>query len=146
MDKCMLLSEKSPIVCKANAGSWVLLLLFGVLGAGSLWAAYSCLFPTPPQQRDLGGAAFLIVFGLLFLIPSFIAAYWSCRTRVEATEDGLRWRGLGKWKSAAWSEVRDFYRLEPQKGQQFHVVETTAGKLHLSGFYGNTEPFLDTVA
>ncbi|MEO7719343.1 MAG: hypothetical protein ABIY70_24340 [Capsulimonas sp.] len=136
----------SLIVCKANASSWVLLLLFGALGAGILWAGYSSLNPTPPQQRDLSGSAFLMLTGLLLLIPSLIAAYWTCRARVEATEDGLRWRGLGKWKSAAWSEVRDFYRLEPQKGQQFHVVETAAGKLHLSGFYGNTKPFLDAVA
>ena len=145
MDTSPLNLTKSPVVSVPNQTAWVLILFFGAFSAATFCGSYAALHPGAAQQRDPRAAALFFFMGLLFAVPTVIGVYWTCRARIEATKDGLRWRGMGVWKFAAWSEVSDYYLQQGQKGQISRIVETTSGKIYISPFYAEVESMAQVI-
>ncbi len=78
---------------------------------------------------------------LLGIIP---AIAWARRGAIIADETGLRWRGLGAWKSANWGEVRDYSVGQSQKSSSVTItpafIETSAGRIKFSSQWTNAKP------
>ena len=130
----------SPVVCRPGKAAAVWGILLGIM------AFYCALFAvlgllTGPGTRSLTVAmAACFVVSLLGILPAIV---WARRGAIIADETGLRWRGLGAWKSASWDEVRDYYeRLPPQnKGSRisYRTIKTAAGRLNVTSQWTNAD-------
>lgn len=92
-----------------------------LLGIGFVGVFGSALDPqtTPDLPKRI---AFASIASLFFFLPGLLLVWATIRVRVIADADGLRWRGMGGWKSATWPQVRDYYdrpletRVETENG------------------------------
>lgn len=113
-------------------GYWwpvIAIVIFGIVSASGLY------FGSPQSSPNSFSSTQLIVALVIggFFVGLGVLGGWSlARTIVIADENGLRWRGLGVWKNAAWMQVRDYYTKPLPKGGKSHIVETEAGKLELN--------------
>lgn len=130
----------ASITCRPGkaAAPWVI--LPGVMAFYCGVMACLCL---PIGLGTWSAAVTLAVFcaiGLAGMIPAIV---WARRGAIIADETGLRWRGLGAWKSVRWGEVRDYYeRLPPQnKGSSitYRALETAAGRLNVTSQWKNAD-------
>lgn len=77
-----------------------------------------------PSERVTFGTsgALLLIVGLLllfmgsplpsllfFILPALMLFLWAARAVVVAGAEGLRWRFLGCWHTAAWEEINDYF-------------------------------------
>lgn len=76
--------------------------------------------------RDRSGQTLWPLFLVLFPIGAAIFLY--AQSAVIADQRGLRWRrGLGRWQSAAWEEVEDYFR-QSTKTDSFDVIVVRGGR------------------
>ncbi|WP_125205920.1 hypothetical protein [Capsulimonas corticalis] len=122
-------APEHPIICRPDKSGWGLFALLALVYLGPTIALVIIQWRTPASQI---GVRFLFV---VVLAAFTIWAYWMLHARVEATVQGLRWRGFGGWKFAAWRDVQDYYFLQLKKDQKTYVVETSIGKLRITSFY-----------
>lgn len=132
----------NPIaICRPAKTSWVLLILIGVLGSAQMAAVW---LMAPVQGHSQPDHTLASITAALFLAFT-IRLYWMMRARIEATDHGLRWRGLHGWKSCAWREVIDYYLLDAQE-QKTYLIETPQGKISISPFLAGGEAMARAVA
>ncbi|HEY0072993.1 MAG TPA: hypothetical protein VGB77_02750 [Abditibacteriaceae bacterium] len=115
---------ESEIIGRLPRYNW--LLVFFVAGIGLMGA--SCPFPRPLTGADFWIWSAIVAFPLGLALAYGLLV---CRQCVVVNETGLRWRGIGRWKSATWPQVRDFYIRPLPQGKRNFVVETELGKLTL---------------
>lgn len=74
--------------------------------------------------------------------------WWRLHARILARSDGLRWLGLGGWKSVRWEEVTDYYEKQPTQAQGssrssriavVSVVKTPAAKFSFTSAWSDAE-------
>ena len=79
-----------------------------------------------------------IVWGLLTIILATCLTFYALRSYIIADKNGLRWRNMGKERSARWDEVTEFYNLSISSTQTYGRIETTSGQVKF-GDYDNQE-------
>lgn len=115
------------IVGHLPRGYWWLVL--GWLLYGFVFAV--CAYLDAQMMRNLSGRIVITSILLLFFwLPGLWMAWLVARIRVLADENGLRWRGVGGWKSARWMQVRDFYLKVNANNKKSVTVETENGVLN----------------
>lgn len=132
------------IVARPDPRGWCLAGQFGLLGGLCWWLlAQSAPAAAEPVARDL----LIALLAGPFLLVVAGCALWIARARVIADAVGLRWRSIGRWRSAAWNEVTDYYEQGlPGKNSRRLLVETRAGRLALSRDLDQWEALRDVVA
>jgi len=90
--------------------------------------------------------------GLSFFSPAILLIVWTVRGTIEADEQDLRWRDLGRWRVAAWSEISDYYEQPVQTSSTASTsrvpqmtVETGAGKLRFGAGWSNVSALKELV-
>jgi len=115
--------SSSIVRCRPERAYWVLVIFFALFLAPPV-AWYIVQPAADAASRWLFG---ILASGLLLLDLWF--AIWLLRAQVVADRDCLRWRGVGRWQSAAWSDVLDYYDRPTPRGSVRMVVETRHGTL-----------------
>ena len=101
------------------------------------WFAFGFFFvllplTTPPVGSPMQAKIICLVLASIFCwVPGFLMCWLSIRTCFIADENGLRWRGMGRWKSASWQQVSDYFIKPMPKGQREFTVETANGNLKI---------------
>lgn len=121
-----------PVCSRPAKVAWVFVAFFTVMGGLSLSLPWM-----EPRSREVGALMASGFMASFFLIPALVCAVWTARGRIIADDWGLRWRGLGRWRSAEWDNVQDYYDKLPSKSNRISsgpemVVETSAGRLTFS--------------
>ena len=102
-------------------------------------------FFEPPTIKDTGDAIAAVLMLAMVGVPAAIFTLLGWRGAIIGDAKGLRWRRLRKWKSADWSEVKDFYHLREGK-QATYQIETNAGKVSFSqGLESNAEKLAELI-
>ncbi|MBW3635827.1 MAG: hypothetical protein KY445_05090 [Armatimonadetes bacterium] len=102
-----------------------------LLGASLFFLAVGVFFSVAflliePNKNWLSWICFIA--SLFWTGAALFGTIYSVRTRVEANEDGMRWRDWrGVWRMAKWEEIRDFYRRAKSETGSTHSVETAQG-------------------
>lgn len=111
---------------------------WGVAGVFGLFGLMPLYFWLTPSKLDDRIAMSLMGAGLV--IPALLLAVWLLRAQINADENGLRWRGLGRWQSAAWGDITDYYdKLLPKKGVTT-TLEIGKQKIQISKSYWKENP------
>lgn len=68
-----------------------------------------------------------------------------------ADEEGLRWRGLGRWHAETWGNISDYYSLLPHSKNAMGcfvplVIHTRAGRLQMCADWSEASRFCEMVA
>jgi len=101
-----------------SKGNWGVIALFCVMGLAPLLFLSMGVLPITPSGQFLIG-----LYATIFLVPCAVFGYWQTRAVVVADDTGLRWRGLGKWQTANWSEITDYYeKLRPTPKPAITIV------------------------
>lgn len=88
------------------------------------------------------------VVSLVCLLGAIGLVLWLVRTCVIGDQKGLRWRGLGLWKSAGWDEVRDYSEKVPIRQQRSYglssptkisVIQTGTRKVGVTNLWSQSE-------
>lgn len=125
---------------------------FGFLGALLLVTGlllFFLWFSLPPVSRTELGSLSLLIYLLITVIPALLAFLWSARATVIVEGEGLRWRFLGRWHSAAWEEIADYFLcLNQSEGRPASWIRFRDGReLRLTEFYwGEQSAFRARVA
>ena len=139
-------ANQPQVRCRLNASTWVAVAVLGVI------------FGLPGLTLLVGaviGAADWAIAGLLailLLTPTLPLFFWAMRATIIADADGLRWRGLGRWRQAAWSEVSDYYAWIPQSSSSrssqavgpppmCFTIKTSAGNVQVGPSWSNVDAF-----
>ena len=119
-----------------------------VYAFGTFLAAWFALHPPVGQPVDVGGAVAFGAIGFVIVTLGVGAGAWERRSAVVADREGLRWRGLGGWRSAHWGEVRDYYDMVPANGSRriTSVIQTPAGTLSFHSQWSNRDALRAVVA
>lgn len=133
-----------PVHFRPARSSWIGVVFLCLLGLFLAIGPFA--FPTPPSRNPpstfevVFTTAFLGLFGLMLLLLAAWEALWIHRGEIVADNTGLRWRDVGEWHRAPWSQVRDYY--EDTLRRRCAVIETDAGTLRISrGRVSNTPAF-----
>ena len=131
-----------PVVCRPDQGYWILLVILNLI------------FTIPLLCNAISGAgapvdlslaeARLLFAGLIAIILGISLVYglWLARATITAEENGLRWRGIGRWQVASWHEVTDYYQKPQLETHAINVVECGARRLIFSGGVWNKKSCL----
>lgn len=100
-----------------------------------------------PGRDGIALWIFVLVGSAFILVPTLLGAVWLVRARIIADETGVRWRSLGRERSAPWDAVADYYeRLAPKKSSPVPIViETSAGRLKCDSAWSNCNALQDLV-
>ncbi|MEO7719345.1 MAG: hypothetical protein ABIY70_24350 [Capsulimonas sp.] len=136
----------SPVACQPSRSVWTIVTLLSLFGAALLFLAVDAMSTNPPHPHPLAESIVFALMSALCFIGAFLLTCWLLRARIEETENGLRWRGLGGWKSCEWDDVRDYYLVENRTSGSIHVVQTTIGRLRFSrSYYQAVLPIADVI-
>lgn len=88
----------------------------------------------------MNGQDWLLIgaLSLMLLVPTSLFGIWQARAVVIANDAGLRWRGMGGWRIARWSDVTDYYDQLGAKSKPLPVVKTDVGVLSLNSTLWNS--------
>lgn len=100
--------------CRPVASAWGLVLMLLLLG-GMLAALGAFEEGGSEQPSD---TAFAVGLGLLLCLGGIAVAVWAVRAQVRADAEGIRWRGMGRWRFAPWDQITDYYETFGQSGRQ----------------------------
>jgi hypothetical protein len=136
---------KERVVCRPGGVGWFLGILCGALGG--LFLALPWL-PDAANRPLTADAYWLMGIGTTFFLGlAGLGIVSETRFRVEADENGLRKRWFGKWKSARWDEVRDFYeKPSPKTNTKSLVIQTDTERFFVSGQWKNLPALREIVA
>jgi hypothetical protein len=116
-----------PIECRPSGEIWAAAVMSLIVGGFFGIVPVYCL--SQPHDRD---TAYLMgtsmVVGALFVGLAIYSVLYQCRACVVADHERLRWRGIGRWRSAAWGEVRDYYDRAVEK-VDIATIEMESGKV-----------------
>lgn len=105
---------------------------YGIFFIGFAFASGGAIYFDPQMMRDSSsrmGIAGLLFFA--FVLPGLLIIWVTMRTCVIADSNGLRWRVIGRWKSATWPQVRDYYFKRVNNKRSTPFIETENGSLAL---------------
>ncbi len=121
----------------AMLGASLFLLAVGVFTLGALFF----------EPNKSWGHLFGFITYLSWTGAALFGTIYSVRTRVEAHEDGMRWRDWrGVWRVAKWEEIRDFYRRATKsENGSTHSVETAQGNFTF-GLEGDGKAIAERIA
>ncbi len=127
--------------CRPPGSLWVVAVFFGILGAFVMTVP---LWGGQPAYQPQGAVGSCLALGGPFVLLSLATILYLTRTQIIADETGLRWRTVGRWHTAAWAEVTDYFVEEwlESSGSTTHrtvrqrCVQTSNGtpNLTLTGF------------
>lgn len=111
---------------RPDKGNWGVVALFGVFSLFPL-----ALFLSPRGMTI--GQIWVPIGGweMMTLVPALLLGVWQARAVVVANDEGLRWRGMGGWREAHWSDVTDYYEKVVAKAKPILIIETKAGQVRL---------------
>lgn len=119
------------VECRQRAemagAAWFLLALGGFLCLGP-WIDWMLHRKTDELAAMIGVSCIGVLFGGLGLWCRLAQR----RGHVIADGQGLRWRGAGRWRSAYWGEVRDYYETQYSQNGSLIAIETEASKILLA--------------
>lgn len=132
MTKTSLEDNNQSIRCRPRPRYlfWLLAVLFLIITGCDLFLPNTGPHPVPTKTFAVLRPALALLFGGLAL--GTIA--WMYRAEVIADQIGLRWRGLGRWRRAAWSDVTDYGDRLHRVGQRSEVrteIRTRQGTVTL---------------
>lgn len=115
--------EPKEVHCRPPGGLWFVAVFFGLMGAVGLSL---CLWGGKPAYPALGAVGSSLVLGGPFALISLSAILYVTRTQIIADETGLRWRTVGRWHTAAWADVTDYFVEEwlTSSGTATHQTKT----------------------
>lgn len=122
-------TRQAEVRCRRR-GLWFLIAFGAFLSAAGLAAPLlsgGLRWPAWGMSLLLGGP---------YLAPTLWGAVYLAKARVVADAEGLRWRGAGRWRTAAWADVTDYFNEEPPTSSSracvlWGRVQTRAGTLRL---------------
>lgn len=118
---------------------WLFRLLVGLLCiiAGCFWFLPNTgRDPLPPQTYHW----LRYTFTSLCLFLAVTLHFWVSRAAICGGSRGLRWRGLGRWRSVLWTDVEDYYREIVHFGQRpemRRVIKTRHGTIRIGRDWSN---------
>ena len=139
------MNERETIICRVKPNFWWIIPLGLGEAAFFLVAPFEIAKSTPAGRFDW--VVFVICWpvGALFLCVVMYCTLHLARGFVRADDAGLKWRGIGKIRSASWDEVTDFYDASSPRGARKFAVETKVGILKLDGQWTNTGALRDFI-
>jgi hypothetical protein len=120
-------------------------------GFGAAMAAQAPTKNGPPTPIDT------LIWETIFLICLLVTigiALWLVRTTVFGDSRGLRWRGIGPWKSVCWEEVEDYYEKTPRLAQRssdttqatvVSLIVASVGKVGVTNLWSNSEALRELI-
>lgn len=110
-----------------------------------LWLLVQWLLWTkPPQEREW---RFEVPFSLYLFGTGLFLFLKSYRSTVIADTTGLRWRFIGRWQSARWEEVEDYFFLLPAHNRTNCIRFRDGRKLELPvAFWGDQTALVALIA
>ena len=117
--------------------------------------------PGPKGPPSPSETVFFAAFSLLCFLCLCGLIWWLSRACVAGDGTGLRWRGLGGWKSAGWETVSDYYDALPTQMQQgsttpgpggtrspliVSIIETANGKCGVTSLWSNADALREMAA
>lgn len=135
----------TAIVCRPGRAYAQYVWLFVVLGRIILLA-----LPAVPRPMPHENAIFFGTYIAFCFVGVAVMGLWIAQARVIADLDGLRWRNSGKWRTARWEEVTDFYDKLPPPDKRIAktatVIVTQNGTVKIGQDWGERESLRETVA
>ena len=110
-----------------SKGNWGIIALFSIIGFAPLLLYFAKLLPT-----TVSGQVLTFLYAAVFLAPCGLFGYWQIRAIVIADDTGLRWRGLGRWRTANWNEITDYYEQFRPKAKTIFTIVTKSAKLNIN--------------
>ncbi|MGI4789292.1 MAG: hypothetical protein ACRYFS_10645 [Janthinobacterium lividum] len=141
---------ETTVVCRPSGEMQAAAWLGIALGAGTIVGSTSLPF-LPPGSIWLGIAAGCFACSFFTLPFGIWMAAYVFRASIIADTRGLRWREVGRWRIAAWSDVTAYYDTWEHKSKsstlvKLSKVETRRGTLVLSsGKWTNVEQLRDCI-
>ena len=150
-DMPLLFDPAETVTCRAPRLYWALASFPAVYGA---IAAYVSHMPTKTGPPSAADTRILEALSFCCLLIALAIGLWLIRACVIGDQTGLRWRGMGSWKSAGWDEVRDYYEKVPTRQQRQYglsspttisVIQTGAGKVGVTNLWSSSEALRELV-
>lgn len=144
-------SATSTIHCRPPRVHWIWALFPIVYGAAAAAVSHAPTKAGPPSPTETAIWETISAFCLLGALGTVL---WLVRACVSVDGNGLHWRGLGRWKTARWDEVRDYYEKLPTRQQRssgvasptvVSVVQTAAGKVGVTNLWRGVDAFREQV-
>ena len=125
---------------RPDKSNWGVIIFFAAIGIVPF-----LLFLAGSQPKAMADLVLMGVSEGMFLIPAVLFGIWQAKAVVVADEYGLKWRGMGRWHTAKWSDVTDYYERVLPKGKIGFTIETTSGKLNISPNFWSISPELKNI-
>lgn len=141
----------ATVCCRPPRVYWAWVLFPTVYGVVAAAASHAPTKTGPPSLMETAIWEWISAFCLLGALG---AVLWLVRARVISGQDGLRWRGMGPWKTARWDEVRDYYENIPTRQQRssgvaspttVSVVRTAAGNVRVTNLWSGADALREQV-
>ncbi len=119
-----------PVRCRPDQLPWLVIIVFSVV-----FSVCFCLIGARLTALPSGFWFAVGVWVAICLGSPLSLGIWMARAAVVADEDGLRWRGIGRWQHATWDEVTAYYQQIWSTGAQertVSVVECGTRRLYFS--------------
>lgn len=133
----------AAVTCRPGRAYWQFVGLMIFFSGMSFLVAF--LPPSRPQEI----AAFGTMAGLC-AAGALLTALWVMRAQIVADDSSLRWRSLGKWRTAQWEDVSDFYDKLPPPDKRIAktatVIVTQNGTVKIGQDWDERERLREIVA
>lgn len=127
---------------RPSKNNWGVIALLCVIGSVPLLLSCTKILPV-----NITGQVLLGLYAAVILVPCALFGYWQKRAVVVADDTGLTWRGLGKWHTANWSEITDYYEQLRPKANTTITIVTESAKLNIkSDIWGKAAEFKKAIA
>ena len=142
---------KNVVLCRPPRVYWFWALFPACYGFTAAAASHAPTKSGPPSPSDTLIWESISAFCLLGTIG---IVFWMLRVCVIGSQEGIRWRGLGRWKSVRWEKVSDFYEKLPNNFQRssgvaspttVSVVQAAARQVGVTNLWSNVEAFRELV-
>ena len=141
----------ATVCCRPPRVYWVWVLFPTVYGAIAAATSHAPTKAGPPSPMETAIWEAISAFCLLGVLGVVL---WLVHACVISDQDGLRWRGMGPWRTARWDEVRDYYGKIPTRQQRSYgvaspttvsVVQTAAGIVGVTNLWSGADALREQV-